>query len=92
VLEFVPREGGRIPTLVLPETPVAVDADSWLVLHSTYSPSNRGLSVMVGYHTSQSMTHVFTGMATWDAAPHFAFRLPTGQFIEFYFQHEKPVA
>ena len=92
VLEFMPRDGGRIPSLVLPETPVAVDPAGSLVLHSAYSPSNHGLSVMVGYHTAKGMTHVFTGMATWDAAaPYFAFRLPTGQLIEFYFQHEKDV-
>jgi hypothetical protein len=85
VLEFVAEGGERIPTLVLPKTPVAVDADSWLLLHSVYLPSNRKLSIMVGYHTPKGVTHVFTSMTTWDAASHFAFRLPTGQFVEFYF-------
>lgn len=89
-LEFVRKEGVRIPSFVLPETPVAVDAEGYLVLHSAYSPSNRGLSIMVGYQTPERMTHVFTGMTTWDAAPYFAFRLPTGQFIEFYFDPTKP--
>jgi hypothetical protein len=41
---------------------------------------------MVGYQTSKGLTHVFTGLTTWRAAPYFAFRLPTGQFIEFYFE------
>lgn len=85
VLEFVPKDGERIPSFYLPETPVIVDADGSLVLHSAFAPSNRALSVMVGYHTSKGVTHVFTGVTTWRAAPYFAFRLPTGQFIEFYF-------
>lgn len=47
---------------------------------------------MVGYHTPKGITHVFTGMTTWDMSSYFAFRLPTGQFIEFYFEREKDAA
>lgn len=89
-LEFVPTEAGRITGFALPETPVTVDAEGSLLLHSAYTPSNRGLSIMVGYRTSTGVIHVFTGLATWDSAPYFAFRLPNGQFIELYFDPTRP--
>jgi hypothetical protein len=88
VLEFVPKDDPYLRTFVLPETPVTVDGRGSLVLRSAYSPDTRGLSVVADYHTPTGTTHVFTGVATWSAPPYFAFRLPTGQFIEFYFDHD----
>lgn len=91
VLEFAPKTDGRNSTLVLPDTPLAVDANHSLVLHSAYSPGNRGLSVMVGYQSPEGEMHVFTGMAVWEGAPYFAFRLPSGDFIELHFERERDV-
>jgi hypothetical protein len=86
-LEFTRREGHPPEVVAVPDTPIPVDEDGALVIHCAYVPFNRGLSVMVSYHTAAGMTHVFTGMATWGPPPpYFAFILPTGQFIELYFQ------
>jgi hypothetical protein len=92
VLEFVPGDSGSIPTLVLPERRIEVNPEDSLVVHSAYSPHNHGLSVMVGYHSAEGMTHVFTALTRWGASlntqSYFAFRLPTGQLIDLYFQDD----
>ncbi|HUJ10442.1 MAG TPA: hypothetical protein VL171_10475 [Verrucomicrobiae bacterium] len=89
VLTFAPRNGEGIPTLVLPDTPIPVAEENSLVLHASVVPQTRRLSVMIGQHLRGVVTHVFTAGSVWDGATYFAFRLPTGQFIELYFEHEE---
>ena len=89
VLDFVMRDGNQ-NSYILPSDPVAVDEQSSLVIHATYSPGNNGLGVFVAHRTANGDKHVFTGGGCWASPPYYAFRLPTGQFIELYFERDMP--
>jgi len=87
-LEFIEDEGASIPSFVLPKDRVTIGPDCEIVLHAAYTPDNRGLSVMVECFSGTRQTHAFTGLATWDANPYFAFRLHTRHFVELYFARD----
>ena len=89
-LEFVRKDAGEVQAFAVPDAPVPVDSDSWLVIHGGFVPVNHALSVMIGYHTATQMKHVFSAMGWWEHSPggksvYYAFCLPAGQVIELYF-------
>jgi hypothetical protein len=76
--------------LQLPETTLAIDSDSALIVQADYVPANDSFSVIARYRTTAEDTHVLAAVAECHCIPvSLICRLPTGQFVEIYLQHEK---
>ena len=88
-LDFQKHGNDPLSTFELGHVLVPVDTDGSLVLESSYTSSNRVLSLIVGYQTGKGETKVFSAICEFYAIPvYFSDQLPTGQFIEFYFDFE----
>ena len=93
-LVFTEKVAEPIQILTVSEAPVPVDEQGSLIFHVGFSPHNHGLSIMTGYRTAAGERHVFSAGVILRAGPtlshYFAFRLPTGQFIELYLLPHDP--
>jgi hypothetical protein len=77
----------------LPETSVEVNSGSSLIVQASYVPANYSLSVIVRYRTASEDMHVLAAVAECSCIPvSLICRLPTGQYVEVYLQHEMTAA
>lgn len=89
VLDFKPRGTDALSSYEIQRTPVMFDDVGSLIVEASYTPVNRVLSIITGYRIGNDETHVFSTVTESEFLPaSFGFRLSTGQYIEFYIQHE----
>jgi hypothetical protein len=87
---LVPHGTEPLHTYELPETTVTLDSDSALVIQAHYVPANDSFSVIARHRTSAEDIHVLAAGAECHWIPvSLVCRLPTGQFVEIYLQHDK---
>lgn len=93
VLNFKPRGTDALSSYEIQRTPVAFDDVGSLIVEASYTPANRVLSIITGHQIGNDEAHVFSTVTESEFVPaSFCFRLSTGQYIEFYIQHEATTA
>jgi hypothetical protein len=91
--DFRARGPGALSSQEIPQTSVTMRDGGTLLVQASYTPVNRGLSILTGHRAGEAEMHVFSTVTELEFGPaYFCFRLSTGQYVEFYLQNEAAAA